>query len=147
MKKYLSILAALIAACAIAMAESVFAEFIKSDYTVTESTSLGGSVTIQHDMVVHQSSGDVSGNVQFNTKTKTIKFTGRKVKYDQNALITKVVGHACITSGKGYIVGDGGEVTFQLIEDFRDNRINMIVKWPDFSSVRFIAELKNRTTL
>lgn len=147
MKKYLSIIAVLLAACAIAVAESVFAEFIKSDYEITESTSLGGSVSMSHDVVLHQNTGDVSGSVQFNTKTRTIKFSSRKIKYEEGAIVTKVINHACISSGKGYLVGDGGEVSFQLIEDMRDNSINMIVKWPDYSSVRFLAVLKSRASL
>lgn len=147
MKKIAALVAALFAAGAVSIAGSVFAESTKSDYNITESTSLGGSVSITSDVVVHQSTGNVSGTVQFNTKTKTIKFVGRKVKYEKDALVSKVVGHSCITSGKGILVGDGREVIFQVIEDLRDNRINMIVKWPDFSSVRFLGELKSRSAL
>lgn len=147
MKKVLLLISLLFLFAFAAKAQSVFTEMTKSDFTITDCTSLGKSVTISNGIVVSENSGTVSGEISFNTKTKTIKFSNKKIKYDPSSFIVKVMDSCCLTSGTGSVIPDGGDVVFQIIEDFRHNEINIIVGWPDNSSVRILASLKARKEL
>lgn len=147
MKRTLIAIVSFVVISIAANAQSVFSESTRSDYSITGCTSLGKSVVIQNGIVVSENSGSVSGEISFNTKTCTIKFSNRKIKYNPSSFIVKPMDSCCLTSGTGTLVPDGGDVVFQIIEDFRNDEINIIVGWPDNSSVRILAALKTRRQL
>lgn len=141
MKRILTTIFLLIAATVCLSAQSIFTTSSKIDYTITKATSLGKAVSIQSGIVTEKS-GLVAGEVSFNTKANTIKFSERKIKYNPASLDTKVIDQAALTAGKGEMADGSGTAIFQMIEDFRTKEINLIVEWPDHSSVQLLAKQK-----
>ena len=141
MKKAVVILAALLLSAVSLFAQSVFGGSKRTEYTITESTSLGGGVTISNS-VVTSSTGNVAGLIQFNSKAKTIKVGDRKINYSNSDLKTERFDNSCLTSGKAQIANNGGEVVFQIIENYEKNTINMLIQWPDYSAVKVMAAFK-----
>lgn len=141
MKKAAVILAAFLLSAVLLCAQSVFDGTKRTEYTITESTSLGGGITINND-VVTSSTGNVAGLIQFNSKARTIKIGNKKINYLNSDLKTERFDNSCLTSGKAQIANNGGEVVFQIIEDYRKNTINMLIQWPDYSAVKVMAAFK-----
>lgn len=140
MKKAVVILATMLLSAISLCAQSVFDGSKKTDYVITESTSLGGGVTINHD-VLTSSTGNVQGAVQFNSKAKTIKVGDKKINYANANLKVERFENSCLTSGTAELVG-GGPVVLQIIEDYAKNTINMLFQWPDYSAVKVLAKFK-----
>lgn len=141
MKKAAVILAAFLLSAVLLCAQNVFDGTKRTEYTITESTSLGGGITINND-VVTSSTGNVAGLIQFNSKARTIKIGNKKINYLNSDLKTERFDNSCLTSGKAQIANNGGEVVFQIIEDYRKNTINMLIQWPDYSAVKVMAAFK-----
>lgn len=129
------------AVCLSAQSQSLFETSEKYDFSITKATSLGKSVRIQSG-VVTEKSGLVQGDISFNAKSCTIKFSDRRIKYNLEDLDIKLIDQAALTSGKGQMADGSGAANFQMIEDFRTNEINLIIEWPDHSSVQLLAKQK-----
>lgn len=140
MKKPIVILAMMMLSAITLCAQSVFDGSKRTEYTITESTSLGGGVTISHD-VLTSSTGNVSGAVLFNSKANTIKVGDKKINYNDSALKVERFDNSCLTSGTAELAG-GGPVVFQIIENYEKNTINMLFQWPDYSAVKVMARFK-----
>ena len=69
-----------------------------------------------------------------------------QIEAERQALFDKF-DETFIVKGSGAIVGNGGDVKFQVIDSFADGNINIIVSWPDYSSTRYIAELQKKKNL
>lgn len=132
----------LVAAAFTAQAQSLFNVEETRTYIITESTSLGGSAKITQDLLVGINTGNVSGKIVFNVKGKFIRFSDKKFNYDPEKFRVQNFDHFCLTSGKGTMPGQSGEIIFQLIEDLEGNSINLLVQWPDYSAVKIVAVLK-----
>lgn len=141
MKKAVVILATMLLSALSLCAQSVFDGSKKTDYVITESTSLGSGVTISHD-VLTSSTGNVQGAVQFNSKANTIKVGDKKINYNDSALKVERFDNSCLTSSTAELAGDGGPVVFQIIENYEKNTINMLFQWPDYSAVKVMARFK-----
>ena len=54
----------------------------------------------------------------------------------------KEVLNSVLYSGTG--LSDGSNVSFQVIEDYANNTVNIIAEWPDHSASRVLGSLKKR---
>jgi len=138
--KHIAILSAILLLASFSSeAQTVFNTEGTKTYQITESTSLGGSVKVTENIVVGYNSGKVSGKIVFNTKNKTVKFSDKKFTYNPEQFRVQTFEHFYLTSGKGTMPNQGGEIVFQLIEDLETGSINFLIQWPDFSAVKIIA--------
>lgn len=147
MKRFIVLAAALLLAATSVNAQSIFEGLKRSEYQITKSESMGGSVKLSGDVVVGYTSGKMSGTITFNSKTKTIKFTDRSILYEPENLEVEQFENSCLTSAKAILLDDGGEVTFQIIEDYKKQSINFLVQWPDYSASRIFADFKRSKDL
>lgn len=141
MKKTAVILAMLLFSAVSLHAQSVFDGSKRTEYTITESTSLGGGVTITND-VMTSSTGNVEGVVYFNSKAKTIKVGDKRINYINSDLKVERFENSCLTSGTAELASNNGPVVFQIIENYEKGTINMLFQWPDYSAVKVMAKYK-----
>lgn len=139
MKRPAIIIAIILLASLPLNAQKIFEKEGTTTYKITESTSLGGSVKMTENIVVGYNSGNVSGKITFNTKNKTIKFSDKKFSYDPAKFREQSFEHFHLTSGKGTMPNQEGDIVFQLIEDLENGSINFLIQWPDFSAVKILA--------
>lgn len=142
MKKAAVILALLFIATSALKAQSAFEDSKKTDYTITESTSLGGAIKVANDVVVTYSTGNVSGIITINSKAKTIKFSDRRIDYGQSKLKVEQFENSCLTSFSAKLADNSGQVMVQMIENYQKETINLLIQWPDYSAVKVMAKLK-----
>jgi len=145
MRSLLLTFALLMATASFMFAQSLFSGSMKNEYRITNCTSICKGVKVQNG-VVTQSTGTVSGTITFNSKNCFIKLADRKINYKPENLTVKNLDHSCLTSGFGNVDG-AGDASFQLIEDFNSDEINILFAWPDNSSVRVIAKFVSKKEL
>ena len=143
MKKFLIVTAALFLAVSSLFAQqSIFDVPSVSEYSITESVSLGNALTTTGGQVTGTVSGKISGKLVINTKANFLKIAGRTISYVPDQMKRKEVLNSVLYSGTG--LWDGNKVTFQVIEDYANNTVNIIAEWPDHSASRVQGSLTRR---
>lgn len=143
MKKIISILSAIIFAASAAHAQqSIFDVPCVSEYAITESVSLGNALTTTGGQVTGTVSGKISGKIIINTKANTLRIGSHTISYVPAQMKRKEVLNSVLYSGTG--LSDGSNVSFQVIEDYANNTVNIIAEWPDHSASRVLGSLKKR---
>jgi len=138
MKKIILTVAALTISAICANAQSVFETNYKSVYTISQSISLTSGANIKGES---KFPGNAKGDVCFNDKDKKIVLPDITITYNPESIDVTSVSHIWISTGEGKL-DSGEEVEFQIIEDFHVKEVNMIIQWPDHSSLRFLAKFK-----
>ncbi len=147
MKKLIVLFAAGLLAAASLNAQSVFSGSQLAEYTIAKSESLGGAAKMAGDVVVGYTTGQISGKIVFNSKAKTISFKDRTIRYKDSALKIEDFENSRLTSANATLVENDGDVTIQIIEDYRKQTVNILIQWPDFSASRVFATFKGSKKL
>lgn len=142
MKKLIVLLAASLLAAVSLNAQSVFSGSQLTEYTIEKSESLGGAAKMAGDVVVGYTTGQISGKITFNSKTKTISFKDRTIRYKDSALKIENFENSSLTSTNATLLENDGNVILQIIEDYKKQTVNILIQWPDYSASRIFAKFK-----
>lgn len=148
MKRIILVIAAITLFSLGATAQNITARDVYLEYRITEILSLGGTYVDGIGGGVQKiDAGKVGDKIVINTKAKTMKIATNKILYKIESKKTDKFPETYLVKGSGVIPGDGGEVTFQIIDNFGEKAMNIIISWPDYSSTRFIAKLEKRRNM
>lgn len=148
MKRTVTSILAFIIISISAGAQNVTADNVSLNYKVTEILTIGGTYANGIGGGVRKvDTGKVGCAITFNTKTHNLVINDNRIVYQIEDQKTDKFDETFIVKGSGAIVGNGGNVKFQIIDSFVDENINIIISWPDYSSTRYIAKLQKKKNL
>ena len=148
MKRTISAILAFIIISISAGAQNVTSDNLSLNYKVTDMLTIGGTYANGIGGSVKKiDTGKVGIPITFNTKTHNLTIGSNRIIYKIESQKTDKFEETYIVKGNGAIVGNGGDVQFQIIDSFVDGSINIIISWPDYSSTRYIAKLQKKKDL
>lgn len=148
MKRTITAILAFIIISISAAAQNITAENVSLNYKVSDILTIGGTYANGIGGSVKKiDTGEVGCAITFNTKTHNLVINGNRIIYQIEDQKTDKFDETFIVKGSGAIVGNGGDIKFQVIDSFVDGNINIIISWPDYSSTRYIAKLQKKRNL